>query len=62
MQTTMNEKEHSLAVGMRKLWSDHVFYTREYIIAAGLGTANADAAADRLLKNQEHIGDAVSQY
>src|SRR6267143_4091222 len=62
MQTTMNEKDHSLAVGMRKLWSDHVFYTREYIIAAGLGTSNADAAAERLLKNQEHIGGAVAQY
>ncbi len=62
MQTTMNEKEHSLAIGMRKLWSDHVFFTREYIIAVGLGASNADAAAERLLKNQEHIGDAVAQY
>jgi hypothetical protein len=58
----MNDKEHSLAVGMRKLWSDHVFYTREYIIAAGLDAPNADAAAERLLKNQEHIGGAVAQY
>lgn len=58
----MNEREHSLAVGMRKLWSDHVFYTREYIVAAGLDAPNVDAAAERLLKNQEHIGGAVAQY
>src|SRR5713226_7615497 len=58
----MNEKEHSLAVGMRRLWTDHVGYTREYIIAAGLDAPNADAAAERLLKNQEHIGGAVAQY
>jgi len=59
---TMNEKEHSLAVGMRKLWSDHVYYTREYILAASLDAPNAGAAAERLLKNQEHIGGAVAQY
>ena len=58
----MGPQEHSLAVGMRKLWSDHVGYTREYIIAAGLDAPNADAAAERLLKNQEHIGSAVAQY
>src|SRR5919109_3230007 len=61
-QKGMNEKEHSLAVGMRKLWTDHVGYTREYIVAAGLDAPNADAAADRLMKNQEHIGGAVAQY
>jgi len=58
----MNAKEHSLAVGMRRLWSDHVGYTREYIIAAGLDAPNADAAAERLLKNQDDIGGAVAQY
>lgn len=58
----MGPQEHSLAVGLRKLWSDHVGYTREYIIAAGLDAPNTDAAAERLLKNQEHIGSAVAQY
>src|SRR3989442_5385355 len=62
MQSMMNDKEHSIAVGMRKLWSDHVFYTREYILAAGMDSPNVDAAAERLLKNQEHIGGAVAQY
>ena len=62
MQTTMNETEHSLAIGMRKLWSEHVFYTREYILAVANNTVNADSAAERLLKNQEHIGGAVAQY
>jgi phage terminase Nu1 subunit (DNA packaging protein) len=47
---------------MRRLWSDHVGYTREYILAAGLDAPNADAAAERLMKNQEDIGNAVAQY
>ncbi|HCT75851.1 MAG TPA: glycosyltransferase [Micromonosporaceae bacterium] len=47
---------------MRQQWSYHAWYTREYYVAAILGTANADAAATRLLKNQEDIGTAIGQY
>jgi len=47
---------------MRKLWTDHVVWTREYIVAAVDGTADADAAAARLMKNQEDIGTAVATY
>jgi hypothetical protein len=57
----MNEKENSLAVGMRKLWSDHVYHTREYILAAALDAPKC-WRGERLLKNQEHIGGAVAQY
>jgi hypothetical protein len=47
---------------LRKLWSDHVIWTRQYIVAAVAGTPDADAAAGRLLKNQEDIGAAVVPY
>jgi hypothetical protein len=47
---------------MRKLWTDHVVWTREYIIAAVAGQPDASAAAARLMKNQEDIGSAVSGY
>ncbi len=47
---------------LRKLWSDHVIWTRQYIIAAVGGTPDADAAAGRLLKNQEDIGAAIVPY
>src|SRR5437763_4377317 len=51
-----------LATAMRKLWSDHVVYTRNYIIAAVAGTPDAQAVAARLLKNQEDIGNAIVPY
>jgi hypothetical protein len=44
---------------MRKLWADHVFWTRLYIISAVAGTPDAEAAAGRLLRNQEDIGNAI---
>ena len=49
-------------LALRKLWSDHVFWTREYIVAAVAGTPDADAAAGRLLRNQEDIGAAIVPY
>jgi hypothetical protein len=47
---------------MRKLWTDHVIWTREYIVAALAGTPDAGAAASRLMKNQEDIGNAVASF
>ncbi len=53
----------ALHQGMRKLWSDHVFWTREYVLAAIDGPQGAaQAAAGRLMRNQEDIGAAVAQY
>jgi hypothetical protein len=49
----------SLKLALRRLWSDHVIWTREYVVAAVAGTPDAQAAAGRLLKNQEDIGNAV---
>ena len=49
----------SLKLSLRRLWSDHVIWTREYVLAAVAGTPDAGAAATRLLKNQEDIGNAV---
>jgi hypothetical protein len=50
----------SLRVALRKLWADHVIWTRQYIVAAVAGTPDAEAAAARLLRNQEDIGAAVA--
>ena len=47
---------------MRKLWTDHVVWTRDYIVAAVSDQPDAGAAANRLMKNQEDIGNAVATY
>jgi hypothetical protein len=52
----------TLQQDMRKLWTDHVIWTRAYVVAAVGDQPDAQAAAARLLKNQEDIGAAVGAY
>ena len=47
---------------MRRLWSDHVAYTRLFIVSAASGSADKDATTQRLLQNQADIGDAVAGF
>jgi hypothetical protein len=54
--------ERTLRESMRKLWTDHVVWTREYVVAAVAGTPDADAAAKRLMKNQEDLGAAIVPF
>jgi hypothetical protein len=49
-------------LALRKLWSDHVIWTRDYIVAAVAGAPDASAAAARLLRNQDDIGAAIVPY
>ena len=58
----MGTAAEPVRLALRKLWSDHVIWTREYIIAAVAGTPDADAAAGRLLRNQEDIGAAIAGF
>jgi len=58
----MPTSREPVRLALRKLWSDHVFWTRDYIVAAVAGAADADAAAGRLLKNQDDIGAAIVPY
>lgn len=51
-----------LKMAMRKLWEEHIVYTRGYIISAVAGLPDSDATAQRLLRNQDDIGNAVKPY
>ena len=52
----------NLRADMRKLWTDHTVWTRVYIMEAVGDQADAQAAATRLLKNQDDIGNAIAGY
>ena len=51
-----------LRLAMRKLWEDHITYTRHYIISAVADLPDADSVAKRLLQNQDDIGNAIKPY
>jgi hypothetical protein len=68
MAMTVNHK-HALSKkalvlhdGMRKLWEDHITWTRLAIISLEGGTPDTDATVARLLKNQADIGNAVKPF
>ncbi len=47
---------------MRKLWEDHVTWTRLYIVSVAGGLPDADLTAQRLLQNQTDIGNAIKTF
>jgi hypothetical protein len=47
---------------MRKLWEDHITWTRLYIVSVAAGLPDKDATAQRLLQNQVDIGNAIKPY
>lgn len=50
------------ASAMRKLWEDHVTWTRNVILCLTDDLPGADQAVARLLKNQDDIGNAIKPY
>jgi len=47
---------------MRKLWEDHIVWTRMVIVDIVAGTPDTDAALARLLQNQADIGNAIKPF
>jgi hypothetical protein len=55
-------KDDDLRSAMRKLWDDHITYTRLFIVDAAAGLPEKDATTARLLQNQVDIGNAIKPY
>lgn len=54
--------EVALRNAMRKLWEDHVTWTRLFIVSAVADLPDAGPTAQRLLQNQVDIGNAIKPY
>jgi len=55
----LTQSSVDLKLNMRKLWEDHITYTRSYIVSTLANLEDASKIAERLLKNQDDIGDAI---
>jgi len=60
--TRKSDPGTELRMAMRKLWEDHITYTRNYIISALGELPDADSVAQRLMKNQDDLGNAIKPY
>ena len=58
----LTRKQVVLHDQMRKLWEDHVTWTRLAIVTFADGSAGFDATATRLLQNQTDIGNAIKPF
>jgi hypothetical protein len=47
---------------MHKLWEDHITNKRNVIISALAGLPDQQAVTERLLRNQDDIGNAVKPF
>lgn len=58
----LTPKSVALEQDMRKLWEDHITWTRLAIISLEGGTPDTKATVARLLRNQADIGNAIKPY
>ena len=54
--------EHALRQEMRRLWEDHVTWTRLAVISLTTDAPDTSATVARLLRNQTDIGNAIKPF
>ena len=59
---TLTQKQLALHDGMRRLWEDHITWTRLAIISLTTSSPDTEATVGRLLQNQTDIGNAVKPF
>ena len=55
-------KQHAFQSAMRKLWEDHIVWTRQFLVSALSDAPDKAAATERLLQNQADIGNAIKPF
>ena len=58
----LTQKQVALHDGMRRLWEDHITWTRLAIISLTTDSPDTEATVGRLLQNQTDIGNAVKPF
>jgi hypothetical protein len=58
----LTQKEVALRQDMRRLWEDHIVWTRLAVISLTTDAPDTEATVGRLLRNQTDIGDAVKPF
>jgi hypothetical protein len=61
-QAVVSSKEFALRTDMRRLWEDHVTWTRLAIISLTTDSPDTKVTVARLLRNQTDIGNAVKPF
>jgi hypothetical protein len=57
-----NEEHCKLKTALRKLWSEHAFLTKRFVVSYLGGLNDVQAITERLMKNQQDIGDALKPF
>jgi hypothetical protein len=61
-QRGLSSKRLALHDEMRRLWEDHITWTRLFIVSASADLPDLQATTERLLRNQTDIGDAIRPF
>jgi hypothetical protein len=57
-----SQEEFAFQQEMRKLWEDHIVWTRLYIISAAAELPDLELTTQRLLRNQDDIGAVIASF
>jgi len=60
--TCISPKMVQLKTDMQKVWIDHTIWTRSYIVSAISNRPDQKDVLDRLLQNQQDIGNVIKPY
>jgi hypothetical protein len=52
----------ALSKSMRRLWEEHITWTRLFIVSFAAGLPDLEATTQRLLRNQTDIGNAIKPF